>query len=281
MNVSLQRFENVKLTRILLYGFLIVVTIAMAFPYLLMLSTALKPIRHVFSWPPQLIPEEWAFNNIPEAWNKAKFARGLINSTIVAGGTTILALFFNALAAFAFAKFRFWGRDVLFGLVVATLIIPFQIIMVPLFILMSNMDLVNRYIGLILPRIADAFGIFMIKQYLQTVPNELIDAARIDGTSDFGIFWRIILPLIRPALAVVAILIFQWRWNDLIWPLILVTSQNMKTVQLMIATFQGEFYIEWHYIMVLCTISMTPLLLVFIFFQKYFVQGITLSGLKG
>jgi alpha-1,4-digalacturonate transport system permease protein len=268
-------------SKVLIYIVLVVVTVVMLFPYLWMVSTAIKPLGKAFTWPPQFIPRPLSLQNIPEAWSRSNFGRGLINSTIVAAGTTLLAVFLNSLAGFGFAKFRFRGREILFALVIATLIIPFQIIMVPLFITMRGLNLVNRYIGLILPRAADAFGIFMVKQYLQTVPNELIDAAHIDGANDFSIYWRIIVPLIRPALAVIAILTFTWRWNDLIWPLIIITSDKMKTVQLMIATFQGEYYIEWHYIMALCLISLIPMFIVFVFFQKYFVQGITLSGLKG
>ena len=268
-------------SRTMLYLFMAGVCVVMLFPYLWMVTTAIKPLSKAFTWPPQFIPKPLALNNIPEAWSRAKFGRSLINSTIVASGTTVLAMFLNSLAGFGFAKFRFRGREVIFALVVTTLIIPFQIIMIPLFMTMRSLNLINRYIGLILPRASDAFGIFMVKQYLQTVPNELIDAAHIDGAGDFTIYWRIILPLIKPALAVIAILTFTWRWNDLIWPLIVVTSDKMKTVQLMIATFQGEYFIEWHYIMALCAISLVPMFLVFIFFQKYFVQGMTLSGLKG
>lgn len=263
------------------YFILTLVAIIMVFPFIWMITGGFKTTAQLFSFPPVLVPKPWVWRNLVEAWVKVNFFRALINTIIFAGGTTFLAVILNSMAGFALAKFDFFGRDFLFGLVLITLIIPFQIIMIPLFVILRQFGLLDTYTGLILPRVADAFGIFMVKQYLQTVPDELLDAAKIDGASSWRIFWMIIFPLIKPATSVVAIMIFQWRWNDLIWPLIVVTSEKMRPIQLALTIFQGQFQIEWHYMLAMSSLSMFPMLIVFVFFQKYFIQGITMSGLKG
>jgi alpha-1,4-digalacturonate transport system permease protein len=159
--------------------------------------------------------------------------------------------------------------------------VPFQVLMIPLFVLLKNFDALNTYQGLILPRVPDAFGVFLMRQYFQSLPKELLEAARIDGASEWTIFWRIAMPLSKPAIAVLTIFTFMWRWNDFQWPLIATSTPDMYTVQVALANFVTEFYIRWDYLMALTLISILPVLLIFVLFQRYFVQGISMSGLKG
>lgn len=265
----------------LIYAALVLVSILMLLPLVWMISAGLKPLGETMAYPPRLLPIEWRLQNFSEAWAQANFTRVLWNSVFVAVGTTVLSVAINSAAGYAFAKYDFPGRNVLFYLTLGTLMIPFQVIMIPLFLLLRDFHMLNTYSGLIWPRVADAFGIFLLRQFLQSIPNELIEAARVDGAPEWVIFGRIVLPLAKPALAVLAIFTFMWRWNDLLWPLIAVSNPKMYTVQVALATFQREFYVEWHYLMALTTISVLPVLLLYVFFQRYFVQGISLSGLKG
>ena len=267
--------------RSLTYLALIAMAVFMLFPFIWMVSTAVKPFGEIYTWPPRLIPHRWAFNNFPEAWKVAPFSRFFVNSFVVATVSTIMAVVLNSLSGYALAKYNFPGRNVLFFIVLSTLMIPFQVTMVPVFMTLSNMGLLNSYWGLILPGTASAFGIFMMRQFLHTIPDELIDAARIDGSGEFGIYWRIILPLTKPALAVLAIFTFMWRWNDFLWPLIVLDSEEMFTVQLGLSRFQGEYYVEWNYLMAMTLVSLIPMLVVFLLFQRYFVKGIAMTGMKG
>ncbi|MBZ4647499.1 MAG: transporter permease, partial [Clostridia bacterium] len=181
---------------------------------------------------------------------------------------------------YTFAKHKFKGRKILFILVVSTLMIPMQIIMVPNFIIVSTLGWLNTYTGLVVPRAAEAFGLFLSKQFMEDIPYELIEAARIDGESEFRIFIKIILPNCKPLIAVLAIFTFMWRWNDFIWPLIITSKKEMYTVQLGMSTLVGQFYVEWNSLMAIALLSILPMLIIFLIFQKFFVQGIATSGLK-
>lgn len=277
-----------KIINMFTYIILIILAIGMLFPFIWMLSTSLKPSAEIFKEPAKIIPSKFEFKNYMDAWQSkdaskgaVSFGRFYLNSIIVSVFATIITLFFSSLAGYVFAKYKFPGKDFLFFCFLGTLMIPFQVILIPDFIILSKLNWVNSYIGLILPPCAEAFGIFLIRQFLYSIPNELIEAARIDGCSEFGIYWKIILPLMKPALAVLVIFNFMWRWNDFIWPLIVVKDKEMFTLQLALAKFRGEYYVQWNYVMAMGIVSVIPLLIIFIFCQRYFVQGISFTGSKG
>jgi alpha-1,4-digalacturonate transport system permease protein len=270
-----------RLPRSLLYATMIATAFLMLFPLYWTFVTAFRPLAETEAFPPTLFPHAWRWENFTEAWEQTSFSTAFWNSVIVSTVTTILSVAVNCTAGYAFAKFDFRGKTILFYLVLSTLMVPFQVLMIPLFVLLKNFDSLNTYHGLILPRVPDAFGVFLMRQYFQSLPRELLEAARIDGASEWAIFWRIAMPLSKPAIAVLMIFTFMWRWNDFQWPLIATSTPDMYTVQVALANFVTEFYIRWDYLMALTLVSILPVLLIFIFFQRYFVQGISMSGLKG
>lgn len=265
-----------------LYITLSVVAVLMFFPFLWMVATALRPQGHEAEL--SLIPQPYlAFENFSRAWNfrGSFFAQWTFNSVFVSTAGTILAVVLNSLAGFAFAKYRFRGRDLLFIAVLATLMVPFQVTMVPVYVILAKLGMVNTYWGVILPGTASAFGIFLIRQFIQTIPDELLDAARIDGSSELGIFLRIIVPLSMPAMAVLAIFTFLGRWNDYLLPLLVLNRSQMYTLQVGIVNFMGEYRAEWNLLMAVSLISILPTVAVFLFFQRYFLRGIAMTGMKG
>lgn len=249
-------------------------------PFFWMLSTSLKSPEEVSSKNVTLFPEELRWSNFIDALDAAPFLGYIGNSLIVSILAVALTVFINCLAGYAFAKYSFKGRNFLFLMVLSTLMIPVQITMVPNFFILKELDWINSYAGLIVPRAAEAFGLFLARQYILNIPNSLIEAARIDGASEFKIFTKVILPNIKPLIAVLVIFTFMWRWNELAWPLIVVSEKSMYTVQLGLAMVKGEHYIEWTQIMPLTLLSIIPILLVFLFFQRYFIQGFVGSGMK-
>ncbi len=251
------------------------------FPLFWMLSTALKPSEDLFAKVPILFPANPQWSNFAEIFSMAPFARYFLNSGIVATSSVLLTVFINLLAGYTFAKYRFRGRKVLFLIVLSTLMIPMQIIMVPNFIILSKLGWLNSYAGLIIPRAAEAFGLFLSKQFMDEIPYELIEAARIDGESEFKIFIKIILPNCKPLIAILSIFTFMWRWNDFLWPLITTSDKDMYTVQLGLASFVGQFYVEWNSLMAISLLAIIPVLIVFLMFQKLIVQGIVTTGIKG
>jgi alpha-1,4-digalacturonate transport system permease protein len=259
-----------------------VVSVLMLFPFLWMISTALRPQGHQADL--SLIPRPYlAFENFARAWTypHTLFNQYAINSLVIAVVSTVLAVALNALAGFAFAKYRFPGRTALFYLVLATLMVPFQITMIPTYVTVAKLGLINNYWGVILPGTASAFGIFLVRQFMQSIPDELLDAARIDGSSEIGIFVRIIVPLSKTVLAVLGILTFLYRWNDYLLPLLVLNRQQMFTLPIGITNFIGEYQAEWSLVMAASLISIVPTVGLFLFFQRYFVSGIAMTGMKG
>jgi alpha-1,4-digalacturonate transport system permease protein len=264
------------------YVLLSVVSVLMLFPFVWMISTALRPEGHQAEL--SLIPQPYlAFENFARAWTypHTLFNQYAINSLVIAVVSTVLAVSLNALAGFAFAKYNFPGRTVLFYLVLATLMVPFQITMIPTYVTVAKLGLINNYWGVILPGTASAFGIFMVRQFMQSIPDELLDAARIDGSSEFGIFVRIIVPLSGTVLAVLGLLTFLYRWNDYLLPLLVLNRQQMFTLPIGITNFIGEYQAEWSLVMAASLISIVPTVALFLFFQRYFVSGIAMTGMKG
>lgn len=267
-------------TQITLYVTGTLVSVLMLFPFYWMVVTALRPLG--FEADLSIIPRPYlAFENFTRAWGARDFTRYTINSTIITLVATVLTVFLNALAGFAFAKYRFPGRDIIFYAVLATMMVPFHITMIPVFVTLAKLNLIDTHLGVILPSAASAFGIFLIRQYMQSIPDELLDAARIDGASELGIFFRIIVPLSMPALAVLTIFSFLWRWNDFLLPLLVLTSPDMQTLPIGIATFIGEYRADWPAVMAVSLVSIMPTIIVFLFFQRYFVSGISMTGMKG
>lgn len=252
----------------------------MFFPVYWMFATAVRPKDEVFSGAAGLIPSSFVWQNFAEAIGRVPFLHWAMNSLVITVIAVVITVTINLLCGYAFAKFRFAGRDILFLAVLSALMIPFQVIIVPLFLVVSELGLLSDYWGVILPRAAEAFGIFMVRQFMVSIPDELLEAARIDGASELKIFFKIVVPLSKPIIAVLVIFTFMWRWNDFALPLIVMMKHEMYTVQLGLNLLRGQFNTEWSMIMAIALLSLVPMLIIFTFFQRYFVQGISGSGLK-
>jgi multiple sugar transport system permease protein len=265
------------LVHITLYG----IALAAVFPFLWMLSTSLKPEDEVFTWPPRLIPWPPVWSNYAEAWRIAPFGRYFLNTAFVAVAITVVSLFVNSLAAYAFARLRFRGRDSLFMLLLATMMIPFQVTMIPTFLILKQLGWLDSYLGLTVPGFAGAFGIFMLRQFMLSIPEDLLDAARIDGCSEFRIYRQIVLPLCKPALATLAVFTFMGAWNDFILPLLVVKSDEMRTLTLAVAALSSGLYVmSFPLMMAAATFVILPVILAFLLAQRFFTRSIVLGGLK-
>lgn len=267
--------------RVLLYVIIYTAAILTVAPFAWMVLTSFKPFHEIFQYPPTWWPEEFTLENYTATFAAAPFGRFYANSLLVALSVTAGQLVTCSMAAYAFARMQFKGRDVLFYLFLGTMMIPVHVTMIPSFMIMHELGWVDTYLALIVPGLASAFGTFLLRQFFMTIPKELEEAAYLDGCSRFGVLWRIILPLARPALATLAIFTFMAVFNDFIWALIMVNSQEMYTIQLGLAIFRDRYSTEWGNLMAGSVIATVPILLVFFFAQKYFIRGITLSGMKG
>lgn len=266
-----------------LYLLLVAIALGMLLPLIWLVSTAFKaPTEDIFQFPPRFIPESPTLSNFVKVWQTNPFGRYLWNSTLVAVLTVTLNLLFCSLAAYPLARLQFRGREAIFTLVVATILIPFQIVMIPLYILTVQLGLRNTYLGVVFPAIASAFGIFLLRQAFQGVPKELEEAARMDGCSDVGIWWHIMLPSVRPALVTLAIFVFIGSWSDFLWPLIVLDQPDQYTLPLGVAKLAGSLSgDDWRLIAAGSVISIAPILLLFIVAQRYIVPTDTGSGVKG
>lgn len=273
------RFD-LKGKNVVIWVLLVAGACVMFFPLYWMFATAIRPRKELFSGQFNLLPADLVWSNFSEAWGKLPFAQFYVNSILIALIAVAVTVFINLLAGYTFAKYEFPGRNVLFLLLISTLMIPIQVIMVPEFLIVSKLGWVNTYAGVIAPRAAEAFGIFMVRQFMVSIPDELIEAARLDGAGEFKIFWRIVLPLSWPVVAVLTIFTFMWRWNDFAWPLVVLQDRAAYTVPLGLNLMKGQFFTDWTGIMSMSLVSILPMLLVFIFFQRYFIQGIASSGMK-
>jgi multiple sugar transport system permease protein len=253
----------------------------MLLPFFWMFSTSLKKPREVFTYPPTWIPSEVAWSNYTKALTAMPFDRFYLNSFIVAASVTLLTILTSSLAAFAFARLRFRGRDILFLIYLATLMIPFTVLLIPNFIVIRTLDWYDSYQALIFPPAFSAFATFLLRQYFRGIPMELDDAARIDGASSLRIWWQIIMPNSAPALAALSIFVFLGNWNEFLWPLVVTNSQEMRTVPVGLNAFQGQFNVRWELLMAAAVVAMLPVLVVYLFAQKWFIKGITISGLGG
>lgn len=233
-------------------------------------TTNRKPVQEVaFAW-----------NNYTDPLERFNFWVYFRNSVVVTAAATVVTLIINSMAAFALSKYMFAGRDAIFVVIISTLMIPISVILVPVFLVITQIGWNNNLLGVIIPGAATPTGVFLLRQYMLTIPDELLDSARIDGASEWRIYWQIILPLARPALAVLAIFSVMWRWNDFLWPLIVLSRSELFTLQVGLNSFQGELNIQWHYVLAMTVLTLLPVSLVFAVLQRFITSGIATTGMK-
>ncbi|MEL6776986.1 MAG: carbohydrate ABC transporter permease [Cyanobacteria bacterium J06597_16] len=270
------------LRKVLMYGLLSAIAFVMLLPLLWLVSTAFKgPVENIFQFPPQFLPRSPTVSNFVKVWQANPFGRYFVNSTIIAVATVALNLLLCSLAAYPLARLNFKGREVIFSIIVSTILIPFQIVMIPLYILAVKLGLINTHLGVILPYIASAFGIFLMRQAFQSVPKELEEAARIDGCSELGIWWHIMIPSVRPALVTLAIFVFVGSWSDFLWPLLILNQPEHYTLPLGVADLAGSFSSDWRLIAAGSVIPIVPVILLFVAVQRYILPSEAGSGVKG
>lgn len=263
------------------YILLVVVVLGMLVPYVWMLSSSLKLNKDVFAFPMQWIPDQPRWENYADIWTKIPLGTFIYNTAKLSVIVTVLQLLTSSFAAYAFSKLHFKGKNILFLGYIATIAIPWQAYMVPQFIMMRSMGLNNTHLAIILLQAFSAFGVFLMRQFYQGIPDELCEAARIDGLSEYGIWSRIMLPLSKPALSTLTIFTFVSTWNDFLGPMIYLTKTELKTIQIGLRMFISQYSAEYGLIMAASVISIIPVLFVFLALQKYFVQGVASSGIKG
>jgi len=263
------------------YVVLVLLSVIMFFPFVWMLSSSLKDVTQIYQL--KLFPERPTLENYRYILfsSSTKFPQWFLNSVIVAVCTTASVLFFDSLVGYTLAKFRFPGKKVIFLLIISTLMIPTEMLVIPWYAMIRALKWVNTYWAIMFPGMISAFGVFLMRQFMSTIPDDLIDAARVDGLGELRIFITVVLPLVAPALAPLAIFNFIGNWNAFLWPLIAASKPKMFTLPVGLANFSGEAGSDWHYIMTGAAVAMAPLILVFLVFQKQIVKGIAMTGLKG
>ncbi|WP_448593945.1 carbohydrate ABC transporter permease [Thermoflexus hugenholtzii] len=256
-------------------------SVVMLLPLAWMTSSAFKPLHEVMRIPPTWIPEEPTLENFRAVFAQFPFGRYFLNSLITSSLVTLSVLITSAMAGYALARFQFPGRDVLFIMILASLMIPFQTRMIPIYQLAITLHLQDTLLGVMFPWLVDAFGIFLMRQFMLTIPSDLIDAARIDGASEWRIFWAIMLPLVRPALAALAIFTFLGAWEEFLWPLIITSSDASRTIPVGLQFFSEQYGTNIHWQMAGALIAALPMLVVFFLLQRQIIEGIALTGMKG
>ncbi|RPI33881.1 MAG: carbohydrate ABC transporter permease [Chloroflexota bacterium] len=282
------------LGKLVVYALLIAGAILFTAPWAWMLSASFQPLGDIFNWPPTWWPEHFTLENYRRVLRAAGIGRWYVNSAFIAFSVVVLQIFFNSLAAYTFAKRRFPGRDAIFVFMLGTLMIPGVVFLIPNYVILQHIPLfgennilgqggigwLDSFWGLIVPSAVSVWGIFFIRQYMKSIPDELLDAARIDGATEFRIYWQIALPLSGPALAATAISTFTWNWNDFFWPMLVISNPDLRTVQLGLALFVVQNRTVWDVVMSGSVLATLPVLIVFLIFQRYFIRGIALTGMK-
>ena len=264
------------------YAILGFTAVAVMLPYIWMVSTSLKGSKEVFAYPPTWIPQDWRFQNYVDAWNAAPFGRYFFNSVLVALIVTIGQLITCSLAAFAFARMEFKGKNLMFALFLSTTMISTQVTLVPSYLVLKHLHWLNTYKALTVPFLANAFGVFMLRQYFMTLPQELEDAAKLDGCGRLRFLWQVLLPLSKPIIASQALFAFMGNWNSYLWPLIVTTSEDMRTLQIGLRYFVGqEGGTQWGVFMAATVFVSVPIVVLYLIIQKSFVEGIATTGIKG
>lgn len=264
----------------LLHVLLLMGAVTMVAPFLWMISSSLQTRSQLYQIPPQWIPSPPRWANYHEVWVTIDFARYFLNSCFISTVVTSFAVILSAMAGYAFAKFHFRGKEVAFAYILITLMIPYQVTLIPLFLIFRQLNLLDTYLALILPGLTSAFGIFMMRQFISGIPDDLIDSARIDGAGEGRIFWQVVLPNLKPAASALAIFIFVAIWNDFLWPLVAINQDELKPIQVGLASFVQQHSASWHLVMAGATCALLPVIVVFLIFQRQFVAGIALSGIK-
>lgn len=277
--VKARKFKKDKIIDFILFGVLVLGAVVVLFPLLWMVMTALKTTQEVARFPATLFPEVFHFENFAIAWSKAPFTRYTLNTLLLVFINIIGAVIMNSMIAYAFAKMKFPGRDFLFTVILATMMIPGFVMLIPQYVIYSKLHWVGTYLPLTLPAFfGNAFHIFMMRQFYRTIPSELSEAAKIDGAGHFYIWSRVMMPLIKPILATIALVTFKGTWSDFQGPLLYLSDKNMYTLQLGLNVFKGQGFTDWNYLMAVSFLSMIPILLLFFCFQNYFIQGMNISG---
>jgi len=262
------------------YPLLFLIAFTGLLPYYWMLSCSFKTNEQMFAVPIQWFPDPINWSAYGDAWRAQDFSRYILNSALVAIAITLGNLLLGSLAGYSLSKFRYFGRGFLFLLILSTMMLPLEVTMVPLFLIVKKLNWPNTYEGLIVPFLVEGFGVFLMRQYLQGIPNELIEAARIDGASELRIYAQIVMPLCKPALAALGVFTFREAWDMYIWPLIIVTKDSLRTLPLGISLFMSSFGTAWDQLMAVAAIGTLPMVLLFFFLQRSFIQGIAITGLK-
>jgi multiple sugar transport system permease protein len=262
-------------------GLLVGLTAVSLFPLLWMLSVSLMPSGAASAFPPPLVPDAPTLDNYRELFSRAGMLRYLANSLVLATAVTLLSLVLNTMAGYAFAKLAFTGRERIFKLLIGALVIPGQVAMMPLFLMLKEMGLVNSYGGIVVPAMAGIFGIYLVRQYARTVPDELIEAARVDGAGELRIFVMVVVPLLRPVLASLAVFTFLGSWNDFMWPLIVLTDEELQTLPVALASLSREHVQDNELMMAGSVVTVLPVLVLFLLLQRHYIQGLLLGGVKG
>ncbi|HLR46734.1 MAG TPA: carbohydrate ABC transporter permease [Deinococcales bacterium] len=261
------------------YVGLIILGALMAFPFVWMLITSFKPKREILKF--DFFPSRWTLENFQDVLFRTDFPRWFLNSFVVASITTICVLFFCALVGYTLARMRFPGKEVVFILILSTMMIPTEMLIIPWFVMSAEFGWTSTYWGIMFPGLITGFGVFLLRQFFQTLPMDLFDAGRIDGLSEFGLFWRVGLPLVGPGLSALGIFTFIGNWNAFLWPLVVITDRSMRTIPVGVALFSGEAGTDYNLIMAASALAIIPLLIIFIIFQKQIVEGVVLTGVKG
>jgi len=262
------------------YLILIIGAIVILFPIIWAISSSFKSNIEVLKIPVQWIPKEMKWENYSTPFKERPIARYFLNSIVAAGFVTISNLFFSSMAGYGFSKFNIPGKKWLFLFVLSTLMVPIQVIIVPLYLIVNHLGWINSYQGLIVPLMVNGFGVFLMRQFIMGIPDEYMDAARIDGSSEIAIFFRIVLPLSRQALAALGIFSFVANWDEFLWPLVVINSDKLSTLPLGIAKFQGTYSSQYNQLLAMSLLATLPLLIVFVFIQRRFIESLSLSGLK-
>ena len=270
-----------RMTQVLLYALLVIGAFLAILPMVWMVSASLMPSGQASTYPPHFFPTSITFAHYSDLFTRLNLGRNLLNSAFIAFVVTFASLFINSLAGYAFAKLRFRGRDRLFRLLSMGLVLPVQVAMLPLFLLLKNLGLINTYWGVIIPGLASIFGIFLVRQYALAIPDEMLDAARVDGASEFRIFWSIVVPGIMPILATLSIWTFLATWNDFMWPLIVLSDSSHYTLPVALANLSGEHVQDTELMMAGSVLTVIPVMLVFLFLQRYYIQGVMAGSVKG
>ena len=265
----------------LIVALMLVLCVIFLVPILWVFFSSFKSASELFVWPPTLVGSNPTLNNYTTALQQGNFDVFFLNTAFVSIMATFLTVVVNVISGYAFAKYDFKGKKILFVLVMATLMVPLEVIMIPIFKVIVGTGLYDSLWGLIIPAIASPTAVFLIRQYYMSISSAYMEAARIDGASEWGIFLRIMLPMAKPVIAVLCIFSFMWRWNDYLWPKLVITSKELYTIQLALANYSGEYSVDWNSLLAMSVVSMIPVLIVFVALQRHIIGGVTAGGVKG